>query len=96
MAIRTLISGGINWNWYLQADFNEADKTCHILFYERWHKFDNPRHPVHERTTEGWDLMEESGSRRVYGLRIGKAEYLVTNPGHIFDYRDMAYLVLEA
>lgn len=98
--LRTLISGGINWNWYLQADFNEADKTCHIYFYDRWHKYDDPRHPVWERSTGiagvGWEIMEEQGSRLVYGLRIGKVEYLVTNPQNVFSYRDMTHCQLEA
>ena len=93
--IRTIGDGGINWNWYLCADFNEADKTVHVHFYNRWHKFESrgSNHPKAE-----WLCMTllEDDKRMLYGIKIGSVEYLVTNPANIFSYHDMAPYVAEA
>jgi len=93
MAVKTLVSGGINWNWYLQADFNETDKTVHVYFYDRWHKHEGPAHPKWESVGQ-WDCME-GNKRNLYGIKINKIEYLVTNPGYIFGYNDFTHLVTE-
>ena len=90
---RTYISGGINWNHYLQGRFDDESKTVHILFYDRWHKYDQPRHPVYQ---EGPMEVMEDGKRVVYGIKVAGVEYLVTNPTDVYTgYRDFSELVLE-
>jgi hypothetical protein len=93
--LRTLISGGINWDWYLQGDFNEAERTVHILFHDRWHRYENrgSGHPVHERTS--FEILEDR-QRIAYGVKVGGVEYLVTNPAQVFSYADMTNYVAES
>lgn len=94
--IRTILDGGINWNWYLQGDFNAGDKTVHIYFYERWHKYEyrGSGHPANAEYVPGFKILETE-AREVYGVRLDETEYLVTNPAYIFSYRDMTYYVSE-
>lgn len=89
--IRTLIDGGINWDWYLCADFNEEDKTAHIFYHDRWHRYENrgSNHPVHENVN--FRLLEDK-DRIVHTVVVGrKDEYRVINPMYTFDYRDMTH-----
>ena len=95
--IRTLVDGGINWNWYLCADFNEENKTCHIFYYDRWHKYEDrgSRHPKHENTNA---RIIEDNKRVVTGVELplfSGTIYTVTNPANIFSYRDMTHYVSE-
>jgi len=93
--IRTISDGGINWNWYLCGDFNSEDKTVHVYFYDRWHKYEDrgSRHPKAEWGT-GMILLEDS-KRVLYGIKLGAIEYRVTNPDNIFSYRDMTHYQAE-
>lgn len=90
---RTIGDGGINWNWYLCADFNEEERTAHIYYHDRWHKYEDrgSKHPKAEwlKTHRGFELLEDQ-DRRVYGILLEGVEYLVTNPGNIFSYNDMS------
>lgn len=92
--LRTLVDGGINWNWYLQGEFDDTLKTVTILFHQRWHKYDDPRHPLAAGT---FRIIEKDGdlNRIADKVRVGNTYYTVTNPANIFDYRDMSQLVLE-
>lgn len=90
--IKTYISGGINWNWYLQGEFDDDAKLVHIYFISRWHKYDNPRHPKHDNL--GYEVMEDK-DRNLYGIKVNGVEYLVTNPSWVFGYNDMSHLILE-
>jgi hypothetical protein len=94
MTLKTLMDGGINWNWYLQAEFNEVEQTCHIYFNERWHKFDNPKHPKVTDYNANLSLMHDT-NKVVYGVRMFNKEYLVTNPKPEHEYQDFSKLVLE-
>jgi plasmid maintenance system killer protein len=91
--LRTLGSGGINWNWYLCADFNKEEKTAHIYYHDRWHKYEyrGSNHPANVEWI--WFEILEDKNRTVYGIRLDDVEYLVTNPAYIFSYHDMnAYI----
>lgn len=89
---RTRILGdpGINWNWYLCADFNEAEKTVFIRYHARWHKYEDANHPEAEWLNGWypWELMEDK-ERIVYGVKVEGVEYLVTNPKLIWDYKEL-------
>lgn len=93
--IRTLVQGGINWNWYLCADFNEDSKSVHIFYYERWHKYEDrgSKHPKHENA--GFLSIIEDLTRHVVAVRLDGIQYTVSNPKHIFDYNDMTHYVSE-
>lgn len=95
--IRTICDGGINWNWYLCADYDTEKKTCHIFYYERWHKYEDrgSKHPKHERASGYIRILEEKETRIVYGVRLDDVEYLVTNPAYIFDYKDFSVYTPE-
>ncbi len=86
--IRTLGDTGINWNWYLSADFNKEEKTAQIIFHDRWHKWEDNNHPEAE-WLNGWRPFEllEDKNRIVYGIKLEGIEYLVTNPDSIFEYK---------
>jgi hypothetical protein len=92
--IRTLVSSGINWNWYLCANFNEQDKTAHVYYHDRWHKceFRGSNHPKAEWTN--FSLLEDD-KRILYGIKVENIEYLVTNPDNVFNYRDFSTYVSE-
>lgn len=92
--IRTTIDGGINWNWYLCADYNKEEKTAHIYFYDRWHKYEyrGSSHPKHENVSA--EILEGK-DRVVYGIKLEGIEYLVTNPAQVFSYCDMTPYVPE-
>ena len=95
--IRTIGEGGINWNWYLCADFDKDAKTCHIYFHERWHKYEHrgSYHPKAEWLGfQGYRLLEDE-KRIVYGVVLEGIEYLVTNPAETFSYRDMTHYVAD-
>lgn len=93
--LRTICDGGINWNWYLQAEFNAEDKTCYIYFYDRWHKYDHAKHPVAESSKyqAGLEILEDS-NRKVYCIKLNDTEYLVTNPDNIFKYKDFSKMIM--
>lgn len=86
---RTLVSGGINWAWYLCGDFNERDKTVHIYYHDRWHKYEyrGSNHPKHENIE--YQILEDD-KRIAYGVHVQGVDYLVTNPDNVFSYRDMS------
>lgn len=88
--VRTICDGGINWNWYLCADFDDVNKVAHIYYYDRWHKYEDrgEAHPKSEYVN-GFSILEDN-ERQVYGIRLREVEYLVTNPGYIFDYHDFS------
>ena len=90
--IRTIRDGGINWNWYLCADFNEEEKTAHIYFYDRWHKYEH-RGSYHPKAEPGISFVQmlEDDTRKVYAIELGGIEYLVTNPAGVFTYHDMTH-----
>jgi len=90
--IETYCSGGINWNWYLQGEFDDINKTVHVFFYDRWHKYDTPKHP--RAMPSFLDLMETK-ERELYGIKVNGIEYLVTNPAYVFSYSDMSHLEME-
>jgi hypothetical protein len=96
--VRTIGDGGINWNWYLCGDFNEEERTVHVYYYDRWHKYEDrgSKHPRAEWTQTGGIEMMEDAKRVLYGVRVGVVEYLVTNPKYVFDYHDFAHYVPEA
>lgn len=93
---RVLGDGGINWNWYLCADFNDVDKTCHIFYYDRWHKFEDrgSNHPANAEWNVGFSILQ-TDKRVIYGIRYRGEDYLVTNPKHIFAYDDKSVYVPE-
>jgi len=97
--IRTIGEGGINWNWYLCADFNTETKTAHIYYYDRWHKYENrcSKHPKAEWLKSVYRLFEmmEDDKRIVYGIKLEGIEYIVTNPDNVFKYKDMTHYVSE-
>lgn len=89
----TLANNGINWIWYLVVDLNEADKTASIVFYGRYHKYDQPKHPkVTDRRQHGF---VEDMKRVVTAVVIDLVVYTVTNPQYIFNYTDASQVVLE-
>lgn len=91
MNLRVIGDGGINWNWYLAGDFNEEEKTVHIYYHERWHKYEHrgSSHPANAEWRVRMKLMEDK-DRVVYGVKLDGVEYLVLNPQHVFSYRDMS------
>jgi len=95
--IRTFIDGGINWNWYLQGKFNEENKTVHVLFYGRWHKYETPKHPLWERCNGFWmtEATVDGVQRVLIAIHANGIEYKVSNPQYVFKYRDLSHLVLE-
>ena len=97
--IRTIGEGGINWNWYLCADFNVEDKTCHIFYYDRWHKYEDrgSKHPKAEWIRQAYRPFEilEDNKRNVYGIKLEGIEYIVLNSANVFSYRDMTHYVSE-
>jgi len=98
--LRTYLDGGINWNWYLQGQFNDANKTVTILYYERFHKYEQGKHPLVDFPRADVRLLEDA-NRDVYGVRvtfhdtIADTDYLVLNPANIFSYKDFSQMVLE-
>jgi len=95
---RVIGDGGINWDWYLCGDFDDEEKTVHIYYHDRWHKYENQgdsNHPANAEWTTRMTLLED-GKREVYGVRLEQTEYLVTNPGYVFGYKDMSKFVPEA
>ena len=90
---RTILDSGINWNWYLCGTFNEDTKTVEVHYYERWHKYDNPKHPIAENIK--WFRISENSERVIQSLRLDDTVYTVTNPKYIFDYKDFSHLELE-
>lgn len=90
---RTFISGGINWDWYLCGDFNAADKTVHVYFYDRWHRYDDrgSKAPKSYEVVQGFAVLEDD-KREAFGIRVDGVEYLITNPGYVFGYRDFSPL----
>lgn len=97
--IRTICDGGINWNWYVCADFDETNKTAHIYYYERWHKYEHrgSYHPVHESGSHRVTLIEDDSEHKriVIAILLDNVRYTVTNPANIFSYRDMTHYVAE-
>jgi hypothetical protein len=93
--IRTIGMGGINWNWYVCGNFNETEKTVHVYYHDRWHKYEH-RGSGHPKGAE-WVFctMLEGDKRELYGIKIGEIEYLVTNPACVFSYKDMSVYVSE-
>jgi hypothetical protein len=93
--IRTIGDGGINWNWYLCGDFDATNKTVHIYYYDRWHKYEDrgSNHPRAEWPKNGRLEIMEGEHRIAYGVKLEGIEYLVTNPAYIFSYRDMSVYV---
>lgn len=87
----TTLDGGINWNWYLQADYDDEAKTAHIYFYQRWHKYEDRGSAHPQVNSKDRPEILEGPDRAVYGIRKNKIEYLVTNPANIFSYRDMTH-----
>jgi len=92
--IKTICDGGINWNWYLCGNFNELDKTVHVHYYERWHKYEN-RGSNHPKSEHANMTLLEDDKRILYGIRLDTIEYLVTNPACVFDYKDFSVYVAE-
>lgn len=90
---RTILDGGINWNLYLCADFNEQTKECHVYYYERWHKYESDKHPKCEIVT--WFDKKEDSNRVLQSVKFNGIVYKVTNPKYIFDYKDFSVLELE-
>jgi hypothetical protein len=92
--IRTLVGGGINWTWYLCAEFDESNKTAHIYYHDRWHNYDyrGSNHPKHEHV--GFTIIESDG-RIARMVKVKEIEYTVTNPAGVFSYHDMSVYVSE-
>jgi hypothetical protein len=91
--LRTILDHGINWNWYLNATFNEDNKTVIIHCWGRWHKYDNPIHPVAE--TISHLRLIESAQRTVVAVVVDGVRYAVLNPQYIGSYNDMSHLTME-
>jgi len=95
---RTILDGGINWNWYLNATFDEANQLVTIHFYGRFHKYDDARHPKAEalRADRMW-IIEAPGAERIAAsVMLERVEYTVTNPAYVFSYRDASRLEMES
>jgi hypothetical protein len=94
--LRTIGDSGINWNWYLCAEFNEEAKTVHIFYYDRWHKYEfDSKHPKAEWLKNDRIDFIEDARRIVLAVKIEGVEYRVTNPQQIFTYNDMTHYVPE-
>ena len=94
--IRTLANPGINWMWYVQGDFNEEEKTVHIFFHERWHKYDDAKHPkCEDRPRFPRIRFTEAEGRIATSLFVDGIDYKITNPKYIFDYKDFSHNELE-
>lgn len=93
---RTIGDGGINWNWYLNADFDDDNKTAFIHYYDRWHKFEfrGDNHPANVDWKNRLTLMQDD-KRVVYGIKLGEIEYLVLNPAYVFSYKDKSTYIPE-
>ena len=93
--IRTVGDGGINWNWYLCADFNGKDMTAHIFYYDRWHKYEDrgSNHPKAEWLNGGRINLVEDEKRTVHQIKLDGVVYQVTNPAYVFSYHNMTHYV---
>ena len=87
METETYISGGINWNWYLQIEkptFGARD--CVVLRHWRVHKDDAQPSGIDGT----FDLFEDR-DRTLCAVQISHGKYLrmlaVFNRRSVFDYR---------
>lgn len=89
--VRTITDPGINWNWYLCGDFNDTDKTVHIFYYERWHKYEmESKHPAGAEDRVMLNIIENE-DRIAQRVMLDGAAYTVTNPQQVFSYRDFTH-----
>ena len=92
--VTCLSAGGINWCWYIQGIANHDAKTITIRNYNRWHQYDayqgSETHPI----ATGTGRIIEDAKRNAVQVEVFEKEwnksslYTVTNPKHVFDYRD--------
>ena len=97
---RTYVDGGINWNWYLQGLFNDAEKTVTILFVNRWHKYDDDCHPQVDHPRADYEVLREGeeiyGVVRIHSHDGPSTDYKVLNPKtQSHHYRDYSMVVME-
>jgi len=97
--IRTYLSGGINWNWYLQGLFDDANQTVTILFCDRFHKYDQPQHPLVDNPRADYEIVKDQNGVaevKIISHDVNTIPYRVLNPKlHSWQYRDFTHMVLE-
>lgn len=81
---RTYAQYGINWIHYLCGDFNDVERTVTIKWEDRFHKYDNPKHPEHITGVEYRTKHDEHN--RPYVVIVEGVSWTVLNDGKSLNY----------